>query len=104
MERLLDQAAREMKLDPAEIRRRNFIAPSAFPYRTHMGDTYDAGEFARILDRVLAASDWNGFEAKKEEVASRTENCAGAAWRPTSSGPARCRPRRWTSRSPPTAR
>ena len=66
MERLLDQAAREMKLDPAEIRRRNFIAPSAFPYRTHMGDTYDVGEFARILDRVLAFSDWNGFEKRKK--------------------------------------
>jgi carbon-monoxide dehydrogenase large subunit len=65
IERLLDQAAREMKIDPAEIRRRNFIAPSAFPYRTHMGDTYDAGEFARILDRVLAFSDWNGFEQRQ---------------------------------------
>jgi len=66
MERLLEKAAREMKLDPAEIRRRNFIAPSAFPYKTHMGDTYDAGEFARILDRVLAFSDWNGFEKRKK--------------------------------------
>ncbi|MBC7803788.1 MAG: xanthine dehydrogenase family protein molybdopterin-binding subunit, partial [Candidatus Parcubacteria bacterium] len=66
MERLLDKAAREMQLDPADIRRRNFIAPSAFPYKTHMGDTYDAGEFARILDGVLALSDWNGFPGRKE--------------------------------------
>ena len=66
MERLLDQAAREMNLDPAQIRRRNFIAPSAFPYQTHLGDTYDAGEFAKILDAVLALSDWNGFTERKK--------------------------------------
>jgi len=67
IERLLDKAAREMKLDPVEIRRRNFIAPSAFPYRTHMGDTYDVGEFARILERVLKFSDWENFKARKEQ-------------------------------------
>ncbi len=66
MERLLDKAARELKLDPAEIRRRNFIAPAAFPYKTHLGDTYDVGEFAKILDQVLAFSDWNGFENRKK--------------------------------------
>jgi carbon-monoxide dehydrogenase large subunit len=71
MERLLDKAAREMKLDPAEIRRRNFIAPSVFPYRTHLGDTYDVGEFERMLDRVLAASDWNGFEERKKSSKQR---------------------------------
>ena len=71
MERLLDQAAREMELDPAEIRWRNFIAPAAFPYRTHLGDTYDAGEFARILGRVLKASDWDNFKNRKEESQRR---------------------------------
>ena len=79
-----------MKLDPAEIRRRNFIAPAAFPYRTHMGDIYDAGEFARILERVLAASDWEGFEERKERRADSAASCAGGASRRTSSGPARC--------------
>ena len=67
MERLIEQAAREMKLDPAEMRRRNLIAASALPYRTHLGDTYDSGDFARILDRVLAASDWNSFEERKNK-------------------------------------
>jgi len=66
MERLLDKAARELKLDPAEIRRRNFIAPDAFPYQTHLGDTYDVGEFKKILDRLLAFADWNGFERRKQ--------------------------------------
>jgi carbon-monoxide dehydrogenase large subunit len=65
IERLLEQAARKLKLDPAEIRRRNFIGPGAFPYRTYLGDVYDGGAFARILDRLLELSDWNGFEKRK---------------------------------------
>jgi carbon-monoxide dehydrogenase large subunit len=65
MERLLEQAAREMKIDPAELRRRNLIAASALPYRTHLGDTYDSGNFARILDGVLAASGWSSFEERR---------------------------------------
>ena len=71
IERLLDKAARELKLDPAEIRRRNFIAPSAFPYKTHVGDTYDVGEFARILEKVLEFSDWENFRERKEQSRKR---------------------------------
>ncbi|HTP60917.1 MAG TPA: xanthine dehydrogenase family protein molybdopterin-binding subunit [Burkholderiales bacterium] len=71
MERLVEQAAREMKLDPAEVRRRNLIAPAALPYRTYMGDTYDSGVFARILERVLAAADWNGFGERKQQSGRR---------------------------------
>ncbi|HUN70472.1 MAG TPA: molybdopterin cofactor-binding domain-containing protein, partial [Burkholderiales bacterium] len=71
IERLLDQAAREMKLDPAEIRRRNFIRPAQFPYRTHMGDTYDVGEFERILERLLKFSDWENFEERKAQSRKR---------------------------------
>jgi carbon-monoxide dehydrogenase large subunit len=66
IERLMDAAARKLKLDPAEIRRRNFIAPDAFPHRTFLGDTYDGGAFARILEQVRAAADWDGFEKRKE--------------------------------------
>jgi len=65
IERLMDAAARKLKLDPAEIRRRNYLAPGAFPHRTYLGDTYDAGEFARILDRLLVLADWDGFEKRK---------------------------------------
>jgi len=67
MERLIEQAAREMKIDPAEMRRRNLISSSALPYRTHLGDTYDSGDFSRILDRVLAASGWNSFDERKNK-------------------------------------
>ena len=48
-ERLLDAAAREMKLDPAELRRRNMIRPEQMPYRNPMGQLYDSGSFERIL-------------------------------------------------------
>jgi carbon-monoxide dehydrogenase large subunit len=61
----MEKAAREMKLDPVALRRRNFIAPPAFPYRTHLGDVYDGGDFARIVERALEAADWKGFEARK---------------------------------------
>ncbi len=67
MERLIDQAAREMQIDPVEIRRRNLIPPERFPYRTHLGEVYDAGEFARILGRVVEESDWNGYAARAAE-------------------------------------
>jgi carbon-monoxide dehydrogenase large subunit len=71
MERLIEKAAREMKLDPAEMRRRNFIPGDAFPYRTHLGDLYDAGNFRQVLDQLLAAADWNRFEARKKSSSER---------------------------------
>src|SRR5438105_6068866 len=66
MERLMEKAAREVRLDPAELRRRNFIRPQDFPYRTHLGDTYDGGNFAAVLDQLLAHADWEGFPARRE--------------------------------------
>ena len=71
MERLLEKAAREMKLDPVEVRRRNFIGPQDFPYRTHLGDTYDSGDFLKILETVLRHADWAGFPARKAESEGR---------------------------------
>jgi len=71
MERLMDRAAREMKIDPAELRRRNFIRPDQFPYATHLGDTYDVGDFARVLDGALALADWNGYPARAADSKRR---------------------------------
>ena len=71
MERLMEKAAREMKLDPLELRRRNFIRPSEFPHRTHLGDVYDSGDFARMLDRALDVADWQGYSNRKEESKRR---------------------------------
>ncbi len=66
IERLLAKAARELGLDPAELRRRNFIRRAQFPYRTHLGDTYDDGDFGAVLERLLEHADWNGFVSRKK--------------------------------------
>lgn len=71
MERLVQKAAAEMNIDPVELRRRNLIPPSAFPYRTPIGQTYDSGNFAKMLDQVLELSDWQGFPARKADSAAR---------------------------------
>ena len=65
IERLMDAAAREMKLDPAELRRRNLIRPAQMPYTNPMAQVYDCGEFEKILDQGLALADWKGFEARR---------------------------------------
>lgn len=70
LERVLDRAARELGLDPWELRRRNFIAPGAFPYRSATGETYDSGDFPRLLDRVAATSDASGFADRRAADAS----------------------------------
>ncbi len=66
IERLMDAAAREMKIDPAELRRRNMIRPGQMPYKNAIGQTYDCGAFEKILDQGLALADWNGFAARRE--------------------------------------
>ena len=71
IERLMDAAAREMKIDPAELRRRNLIGPERMPYRNAMAQTYDSGHFEKILDQGLALADWDGFEARREESKRR---------------------------------
>ncbi|KMO35512.1 xanthine dehydrogenase family protein molybdopterin-binding subunit [Methylobacterium aquaticum] len=72
IERLVDRAARETGMSPAEIRRRNVIPPSAMPYTTPIGDrTYDTGDFAAHMGRAIEAADWTGFEARAAE--SRTK-------------------------------
>ena len=71
MERLIDTAAREMGIDRVELRRRNHIAPTQMPYKAPSGMNYDSGEFTAVLDKALAAADWNGFEARKAESAKR---------------------------------
>ncbi|MSP98622.1 MAG: xanthine dehydrogenase family protein molybdopterin-binding subunit [Betaproteobacteria bacterium] len=73
MERLIEEAGREMKIGPAEIRRRNLIAPARFPYRTHLGEVYDAGEFAHVLERALQESDWNGYGARAADSKRRAK-------------------------------
>ena len=65
MERLIDQAAREMEIDRAELRRRNFIAPAAMPYQTKTGWTYDSGNYAAAMEKCQALADWSGYEVRQ---------------------------------------
>ncbi|MCB1808137.1 MAG: molybdopterin-dependent oxidoreductase, partial [Candidatus Competibacteraceae bacterium] len=67
IERLMDQAARELGLDRAELRRKNFIPPQAMPFKTVVGEVYDSGEFARVLDTALENADWQGFAGRREQ-------------------------------------
>lgn len=71
IERLMDEAARQLNLSPAEIRRRNFIRPEQMPYTTALGQTYDSGEFQRNLEDALIRSDLAGFEARRAEAKTR---------------------------------
>jgi len=70
-ERLMDAAARKLGLDPAELRRRNMIRPEQMPYKNAMGQTYDSGQFERILDQGLALADWPGFAARRAQSQAR---------------------------------
>jgi carbon-monoxide dehydrogenase large subunit len=71
IERLLEKAARETGIDRVELRRRNLLAPDELPYRTHIGETYDSGEFERMLQGALEAGDWKGFEARRADSRRR---------------------------------
>ncbi len=71
IERLFDAAARELRLDPAELRRRNMIRPEQMPYTNPLGQTYDSGRFEQILEQGLALADWDGFDARQAESAER---------------------------------
>jgi carbon-monoxide dehydrogenase large subunit len=67
VERLVDEAARELGIDRAEIRRRNFIPRDAYPYKTPSGSTYDSGDPAGELEEALARSAWSTFEERRQE-------------------------------------
>jgi carbon-monoxide dehydrogenase large subunit len=71
LERIVDVAADEMGIDPAELRRRNFIPKEAFPYQTPVALQYDSGDYAATLDLALKAADYAGFEARRREAAAR---------------------------------
>ena len=66
VERAMDMLARELGMDPAEVRRKNFIRPDQFPYRTQMGAVYDSGDYERALDRALEVSGWERLKAERD--------------------------------------
>ncbi len=71
MERMVDTAAREMGIDRLELRRRNQISPDMMPYTAPNTMTYDSGDFPAVFERALAASDWDGFSARRAESRKR---------------------------------
>jgi carbon-monoxide dehydrogenase large subunit len=66
IERAMDALADELGLDPAEVRRKNFIPPEKFPYKTAIGAAYDSGEYAMNLDRLLALVNYPALRAEQE--------------------------------------
>ena len=67
IERAVDLFAAEIGMDPAEVRRRNFVAKDAFPYTTPVSTTYDVGDYEGALDRVLAAADYPALRAEQQQ-------------------------------------
>ncbi|MGA0033812.1 MAG: xanthine dehydrogenase family protein molybdopterin-binding subunit, partial [Burkholderiales bacterium] len=76
IERLVDEAAAQMKIDPAEIRRRNFIPPEAFPYKTPTGSVYDIADFPAVLDKAMKMADIAGF-AKRRAASEKAGKLRG---------------------------
>jgi aerobic carbon-monoxide dehydrogenase large subunit len=71
IERGMDRLADEIGMDPAELRRKNFVPPDAFPFTTISGITYDSGDYAPALDRALEMADYKGFEKRRAEAKAR---------------------------------
>lgn len=67
VERLVDKVARKIEIAPDEIRRRNFITASQFPYTTVTGKIYDSGDYSRLMESALSRSDWSTFDERRED-------------------------------------
>ena len=73
IERMIDLVARELNMDPVEVRRKNFIAPDKFPYKTPAGPLYDSGEYNKALTRALEIANYAGLRAEQQQrLADRT--------------------------------
>ncbi len=70
IERLIEDAAQELGLDPIALRRRNIIPPAKLPYRAPLGPYYDCGAFEKNMDLALEAADYAGFAARREALRS----------------------------------
>ncbi|MCI0810855.1 MAG: xanthine dehydrogenase family protein molybdopterin-binding subunit, partial [Chloroflexi bacterium] len=77
MERTIDLIARDLGLDPADVRRRNFISPDAFPYDTPTGITYDSGEYEAAFDRALELSDYDGWRERSRQQSKDGDSLIG---------------------------
>ncbi len=71
LECLMDKAAHELGLDPAEFRRRNMIPKSKMPYKLAGGFEYDCGDFEGVMNKALSLSDWSGFSSRQQQSKAR---------------------------------
>ena len=76
IERLVDQAAHEMGVDPAELRKRNLIRSDAFPYQTRTGWIYDTGNYSAAMAKCQVLADWQGF-AERHAGSEAAGKCRG---------------------------
>ncbi len=67
IERLVDEAAKKLGIGRDDIRRRNFISPEQFPYKTFTGRVYDSGRYAQLFDAALTRADWSGFAERRRQ-------------------------------------
>ncbi len=82
LERLVDQAALELEIDPLEIRRRNFLTPDAFPYKTLTGITYDSGDYQATMEeaaRLAGYDDLRAEQRRRREAGERVALGIGVA-------------------------
>jgi carbon-monoxide dehydrogenase large subunit len=68
VERGMDLLARELGMDPAELRRKNFIGKDRFPFKTQMGAVYDSGDYEKALDAALATANWSQMKADRDKA------------------------------------
>ncbi|HUZ78655.1 MAG TPA: xanthine dehydrogenase family protein molybdopterin-binding subunit [Chloroflexota bacterium] len=73
IERLVDQAAQDLGLDRLELRRRNFIRPDEFPYRTPLGPEYDSGDYDRALRKAQELAGWPELIRRRDDARARGE-------------------------------
>lgn len=91
VERAMDMLARELGMDPSELRRMNFIPPDAFPYKTVTGLVYDSGDYGRALETLLESAGYEELKRQRDEareqgrlvgigLSSFVENAGGMGW------------------------
>jgi len=68
VERAIEYAARELSVDPTELRRINFVKPEQMPYKSSAGETYDSGDFVRVMEASMGRADWKGAKARQAEA------------------------------------
>ena len=71
IERVIEAAARELRMDAIELRRRNIIPAAAMPYQTALGPHYDCGDFRQNMEMALVAADYAGFPARRASARRR---------------------------------